>query len=75
MASQNFSKLSEHLARGAIDFSSASFKILLVTSALTEANLDSWVFRSAVTNEVANGNGYATGGVAIAATVSPVDIA
>lgn len=73
MASANFSNLPLHLANGAINFGTASFKCMLVTSVPTETNLDAWVNRSDVTNEVVAGGGYATGGVAVTATVSAVD--
>lgn len=62
MASANFSNLTRHLAKGDIDFDVNTFKVLLVTALPSEANLDSWVFRSDIANEVANGNGYTTGG-------------
>lgn len=73
MASANFRNLADHLARGAINFSSDTFKVLLVTSIPSEANLDSWVNRSDVTNEVAAGGGYTAGGVTVTASVGAVD--
>lgn len=72
MASANYSNLPLHLANGAINFSTASFKCLLHSSVPSEANLDAWVNRSDVTNEV-TGTGYAAGGTAVTATVSAVD--
>jgi hypothetical protein len=72
MASTNFTNLTDHLARGQINFASDSFKILLVSSVPSEANLDAWVNRSDVTNEI-TGSGYTAGGVAVTATVGSVD--
>lgn len=72
MASANYSNLPLHLANGAINFSTASFKCLLHSSVPSEANLDAWVNRSDVTNEV-TGTGYTAGGTAVTATVSSVD--
>lgn len=72
MASANFRNLPDHLARGAINFASDSFKVLLVSAVPSEANLDAWVNRSDVTTEV-TGTGYTAGGVAVTATVGSVD--
>lgn len=72
MASANFRNLPDHLARAAINFASDSFKVLLVSSVPSEANLDAWVNRSDVTNEV-TGTGYTAGGVAVTATVGSLD--
>lgn len=72
MASANFSNLPLHLANGAINFGTASFKCMLMTAVPSEANLDAWVNRSDVTGE-ATGTGYTAGGVAVTATVSAVD--
>jgi hypothetical protein len=44
----------------------------LVSSVPSEANLDSWVNLSDVTNEV-TGPGYTTGGVTVTVTVGAVD--
>lgn len=68
MASFNFTNLVRSLAKADIDWDTATFKVLLVTVApsVTETTgaQDTWVFRSSVTNEVAAGAGYATGGIA-----------
>lgn len=72
MASANFTNLTDHLAKAAINFGTDSFKCLLVSSVPSEANLDSWVNRSDVTNEI-SGTGYTAGGVAVTATVGAVD--
>jgi len=60
---------------GSIDFDTDSFKMLLVTSALDETAKDTFDFRNDIVNEVANGNGYATGGNAVTLTVAAVDTA
>ena len=72
MASANFRNLADHLAKAAINFGSDSFKVLLVSSVPSETNLDGWINRSDVTNEV-TGTGYSAGGVAVTATVGSVD--
>lgn len=73
MASANYSNLPLHIANAAINFGTATFKCMLHTSVPSEANLDAWVNRSDVTNEVATGGGYTAGGVTVTATVSAVD--
>lgn len=72
MASANFRNLADHLAKAAINFSTGSFKCLLVSAVPSETNLDSWVNRSDVTTEV-TGTGYTAGGVAVTATVGTLD--
>lgn len=72
MPSANFRNLPDHLARGAINFATGSFKCMLVSAVPSESNLDTWVNRSDVTTEV-TGTGYTAGGVAVTATVSAVD--
>lgn len=74
MASSNFLALTDHLARAGINFAADSFKMLLVSAAPSEANLDTWANRSDVSNEV-SGAGYTAGGVAIALTVGSLDSA
>jgi hypothetical protein len=69
MASLVYNSCLEDLARGAIDFDTDTFKMMLVTAAYTP-NKDTDLKRSAVTSEVANGNGYTTGGATVTATVS-----
>jgi hypothetical protein len=73
MASSNFTNLADHLARAGVNFASGTFKVLLVTSVPSAGNIDAWVNRSDVTNEVAAGGGYATGGIAQTMTVGAVD--
>jgi hypothetical protein len=72
MPSANFRNLPDHLARAAINFGTASFKCLLLSSVPSEANLDAWVDRADVTGEV-TGTGYTAGGVAVTCTVGAVD--
>ena len=72
MPSANFRNLPDHLARGAINFATDSFKCMLVSAVPSEANLDAWVNRSDVTTEV-TGTGYTAGGVAVTDTVGSVD--
>lgn len=72
MASSNFTNLPRALAKGDVDFDTATFKVLLVSSVPSEANLDAWVYRSDVTNEI-TGTGYTAGGIAQAFTLSALD--
>lgn len=69
MASLIFNSCLEDEAKGSIDFDSDTFKTLLVTSSYTP-NKDTHGKRSDVTNEVANGNGYTTGGTTCTVTVA-----
>lgn len=69
MASLIYNNLFDNWARGSIDFDTDTFKVLLTTSSYTE-NKDTHEFRSDVTNEVANGNGYTTGGNTVTVTVT-----
>lgn len=75
MASFNFTKLTNHLAKADIDFDSASLKVMLVssvpTTTETSGNQDSWEFRTNVTNEI-TGTGYTAGGIAQAYTLNAV---
>jgi hypothetical protein len=75
MASFNFNSMVRAVLTGSIDFDTDSFKMLLVTSALDETAKDTFDFRNDIVNEVANGNGYATGGNAVTLTVAAVDTA
>lgn len=72
MASANFTNLLRHLAKADIDFDTSTFKVLLVSSVPSETNLDSWVYRSDVTNEI-TGTGYSAGGISQAFTLDAVD--
>lgn len=72
MASANFTNLPRALAKGDIDFDVNTFKVLLVSSIPSEANLDAWANRSDVTNEI-TGTGYTAGGIAQAFTLDAID--
>lgn len=72
MASANFTNLPRALAKGDIDFDVNTFKVLLVSSLPSEANLDAWANRSDVTNEI-TGTGYTAGGIAQAFTLDAID--
>lgn len=72
MASANFRNLPRALAKADIDFDTATFKVLLVSSIPTEANLDAWANRSDVTNEI-TGTGYTAGGITQAFTLDALD--
>ena len=50
-----------------IDWADDSFKVMLTTSSYTPAQTHD--YKNDVTNEVANGNGYTTGGLAIDLTL------
>lgn len=60
---------SELLIKGDIDVDTDVYKIGLYTSA-SNAATTSLTALSSITNELANGNGYATGGATVAATAS-----
>ena len=68
MASLIFNSALDDLARGAIDFDTDSFKVMLVTSAYTE-DKDAHMKRSSVTN-VVTGAGYTAGGAAFVPVVT-----
>ena len=68
MASLIYNSCIDDMARGAIDFDTDSFKVMLVTSSYTP-NKDTHDKRDDVTNEV-SGTGYTAGGVASVCTVT-----
>lgn len=61
MAAKMYGKFLLSMAHKEVNLSTDTIKAMLVTSAYTP-NQDTDQYKSAVTNEVANGNGYATGG-------------
>lgn len=69
MASIIFNSCLDDVNNGNIDFGSDNFKGLLVLAAYTP-NKDTHLKRSDVTNEVAAGSGYSTGGAATTVTVT-----
>ena len=75
MISTDFTNLTQYLAKGQINFSTGTFKCLLVSAAPSEANMDAWLVRQDVLTaaiEVA-GTGYTAGGNAVTATVGATD--
>lgn len=68
MASLIYNSAVDDMARGAIDFDTDTFKVMLVTSSYTP-NKDTHDKRDDVTNE-ASGTGYTSGGVTSACTVT-----
>jgi hypothetical protein len=69
MASLIYNSALEDEAKGAIDYDSDTFKVLLVTSSYTP-DKDAHTRGDDITNEVANGNGYTTGGATCTCTVA-----
>lgn len=69
MASFIYNSFWEDLGKGDIDLLVDTFKLVLVTSSYTP-NKDTHNRADDITNEVANGNGYTTGGVTIVPTVT-----
>ncbi len=69
MASGNALILTKRMAEA---YFTGSFKFLLVSSVPSESDLDTFDFRSDITNEV-TGTGYTSGGVAVTVTVGAVD--
>lgn len=63
----------ENVARGTIDFDTDTFRVLLTTASYTE-NKDTHDFRDDVTNEVAAGGGYSSGGNVVTVTVTRDDV-
>jgi hypothetical protein len=68
MASLIYNSAIDDMARGAIDWDTDSFKVMLVTSTYSP-DKDTHLKRSSVTNEV-TGTGYTAGGVSTACTVT-----
>ena len=68
MASLIYNSAVDDMARGAIDFDTDTFRVMLVTSSYTP-NKDTHDKRDDVTNE-ASGTGYTSGGVTSACTVT-----
>lgn len=69
-----FAKGIEHLGAGDIDWASNTIKYALLTSSATITPATDEFFDSIDANEVANGNGYTTGGVTLASkTLATVD--
>lgn len=65
MASQNFTNLTHALATGAVNYSSGTFKALLVTALPDETDLDTWIDRADIADEHPGTGGYTAGGFAV----------
>lgn len=65
VSSYVYGKFAEYLANKTIDFDTDVIKVALFTDSFTP-NQDSDDLYSNMTNEVANGNGYTTGGATLA---------
>jgi len=65
MASVIYNSFKRDIANGSIDLDTDTIKVLLTTSSYTP-DQDAHTKRSDVTSEVSNGNGYTTGGSALA---------
>lgn len=72
MASLIYNSAIDDMAKGAIDFDTDTFKVLLVTSSYSP-NKDTHTKRSDVTNEV-SGTGYTAGGATSACTVTSFSV-
>ena len=71
MPSLVYNSFMRDIATGAVDCDTDTFKMMLVTSTYTASK--SHAKRSDITNEVAAGSGYTTGGNACALTVAATD--
>jgi hypothetical protein len=71
MASLVYNSFMRDIATGSVDCDTDTFKMMLVTSTYTASK--SHAKRSDITNEVAAGSGYTTGGNACALTVAATD--
>jgi hypothetical protein len=75
MASKNFTNLARLLAiASGLNWSTDTFKTMLVSAIPSEAELDSWTTRSNVTSEI-TGTGYTAGGVNQLFTLDALDTA
>jgi hypothetical protein len=69
MASFVYNSFWDDLGQGEIDLEGDTFKLILVTSGYS-ANKDTHNRADDISNEVANGNGYTTGGKTIVPTIT-----
>lgn len=60
-----YGNLPMKLGNKEIDLDTDDIKIMLCTSSYVP-NQDTHIYKSSITNEVANGNGYTTGGISLA---------
>ena len=70
-----FATAHEQWCNGDIDFGADSFRMVLVTSSWTPAQLTDAAWSAISANEVANGNGYTTHGQAVTVTDSTTGLA
>lgn len=71
MPSANLGLLTKRMADAY--FGTGTFKLMLASAAPSESDLDTFGFRSDITNEVAASGSYPTGGVTITCTVGAYD--
>jgi len=64
MDTTNFTNVLSAIAAGNINFTTHTYKIMLISTNLVQVNIDSMVHRSDVINE-AVGTGYTSGGIAL----------
>lgn len=69
MASLVYNSFWDDVIRGLLDVDSSTFKVLLTTSGYTE-DKSTHLVRTSITNEVAAGNGYTSGGATATVTVT-----
>ena len=69
MASLIYNSFWDDVCRAIVDVDTDTFKVLLTTSSYTE-DKDNHLKRSSITNEVASGGGYTTGGNSATFTVT-----
>jgi len=69
MASVIYNSFKRDIMNGGIDLDTDTIKVALVTSSYTP-DIDAHDNYDDITNEVANGNGYTTGGATLSVTVS-----
>ena len=74
MAAVAYGSFALSLAKGDIDFDTATIKVALTTSAYTP-NVDTHDFFDDVTNELSTGGGYTAGGATLASVTSTYDAA
>lgn len=67
-----YNSAKQRILSGDINLTSDTLKVALLTNAYTP-NADTHEFRSSITNEVANGNGYTTGGQTLSGKVFSKD--
>lgn len=72
-ASACFTNFKNESMKKLIDMNNDSFLCALVTVAPSQSNLDNWTQYSDVTNELGNGSGYTTGGVALGSPTTAAD--